>query len=305
MTTAPPPAQSLPAQPLPFRLLLDEAVRQSRRHFRRIYPAVAIPLALAAGLVPLSQWLFFRTITSAGRSGPSAGAMIRGMVGFWLVMMLYLAVYWLGYLVLFGSAVDALAQRPLAMGHEWRRVLRPAVFGTLALSTVVTVLGFMACILPGIYLGLLFSLTLPVIIDDGLLGTAAMRRSAELTRYNPQRALDADPRFKVFVIVFVGTLLGYVIGTVVQLPMVVVQQVMMLRETAGGRQADADVLMAKLTWLQVPSQILAMLTSTAVHLYVCFGLALLYVDVKRRREGVDLEAAVARLVRAHLGTAAP
>ena len=191
------------------------------------------------------------------------------------------------------------------MGHEWRRVLRPAVFGTLALSTVVTVLGFMACILPGIYLGLLFSLTLPVIIDDGLLGTAAMRRSAELTRYNPQRALDADPRFKVFVIVFVGTLLGYVIGTVVQLPMVVVQQVMMLRETAGGRQADADVLMAKLTWLQVPSQILAMLTSTAVHLYVCFGLALLYVDVKRRREGVDLEAAVARLVRAHLGTAAP
>ena len=62
--------------------------------------------------------------------------------------------------------------------------------------------------------------------------------------------------------------------------------------------------MARLTWFQVPSQILAMLTSTAVHLYVCFGLALLYVDVKRRREGVDLEAAVARLVRLHLGTAA-
>jgi len=305
MTTAPPPAESLPAQPLPFRLLLDEAVRQSRRHFRRIYPAVAIPLALVAGLVPLSQWLFFRTITTAGRSGPSAGVMIRGMVGFWLVMMLYLAAYWLGYLVLFGSAIDALAQRPLSMAYQWRRVLRPAVFGTLLLSTVVTVAGFMACILPGIYLGLLFSLTLPVIVDDGLLGTAAMRRSAELTRYNPQGALDADPRFKVFVVLFVGTLLGYVIGTVVQLPMIVVQQVMMLRETAGGRQTDPGVLMAKLTWLQVPSQILAMLTSTAVHLYVCFGLALLYVDVKRRREGVDLEAAVARLVRSHLGTAAP
>ena len=305
MTSAPAPAEALPAQPLPFRLLLDEAVRQSRRHFRRIYPAVAIPLALASGLVPLSQWLMFRTMTAAGRSGPTAGAMIRGVAGFWLVMMLYLAVYWLGYLVLFGSAVDALAQRPLSMGFEWRRVLRPAIFGTLLLSTVVTGLGFVACILPGIYLGLLFSLTLPVVVDDGLLGTAAMRRSAELTRYNPQRALDADPRFKVFVIVFVGTLLGYVIGTVVQLPMIVVQQLMMLRETAGGRQTAPDVLMAKLTWLQVPSQILAMLTSTAVHLYVCFGLALLYVDVKRRREGVDLEAAVARLVRAHLGTAAP
>lgn len=298
MTTAPPPAQ-----PLPFRLLLDEAVRQARRHFRRIYPAVAIPLALLAGLLPLSQWLFFRALTTAGRSGPTPGAMMRGMAGFWLVMLVYMAVYWLGYLVLFASAVDALAQRPLSMGDAWVRMLRPRVFGTLLLSAVVTGLGFLACILPGIYLGLLLSLTLPVIVDDGLWGTAAMRRSAELTRYNPQRALDADPRFKVFVIVFLGTLLGYVIGTLVQLPMIVVQQVMMLRETAGGRHTDPTAMMTRLTWLQVPSQILGVLTSTAVHLYVCFGLALLYVDVKRRREGVDLEAAVAQLVRSHLGAA--
>lgn len=292
-----------PAQPLPFRLILDEAVRQARLHFRRIYPAVAIPLALTAGLVPLSQWLFFRTLSAAGRSGPGPGAMLRGMVGFWLVIMAYLLVYWLGYLVLFAAAVDALAQRPVSMGETWLRILRPRVFGTMLLTTVVAGLGFMLCILPGVYLGLLFSLTLPVIVDDGLAGTAAMRRSADLTRYNPQHALDADPRFKVFVIVFVGTLLGYVIGMLVQLPMVIVQQVMMLRETAGGRQMDPAALMVRLTWLQVPSQILAMLTSTAVHLYVCFGLALLYVDVKRRREGVDLEAAVANLVRSHLGTA--
>jgi len=300
VTTAPPPAQ-----PLPFRLLLDDAVRQTRRHFRRIYPAVAIPLALTAGLVPLAQWLFFRTFTSAGRSGPSPGAMIRGVVGFWLVMLVFIAVYWLGYLVLFASAVDALAQRPISMGGTWRQMLRPRVFGTVLLATVVTGLGFLLCILPGIYLGLLFSLTLPVIVDDRLFGTAAMRRSAELTRYNPQGALDADPRFKVFVIVFVGTLLGYVIGTVVQLPMIVFQQILMLRETAGGRQMDPTAVMMRLTWLQVPSQILSMLTNTAVHLYVCFGLALLYVDVKRRREGVDLEAAVARLVRSHLGAAPP
>jgi hypothetical protein len=297
VTTAPPPAQ-----PLPFRLLLDEAVRQARRHFRRIYPAVAIPLALTAGLVPLSQWILFRGL-DAGRSDPTVGAMIRGVVSFWLVMLLYVAVYWLGYLVLFASAVDALAQRPVSMGETWLRMLRPRVFGTLLLAGVVVGLGFILCVLPGVYLGLLFSLTLPVIVDDGLIGPAAMRRSAELTRYNPQRALDADPRFKVFVILFVGTLLGYVIGTLIQLPLVVVQQVLMLRETAGGRQADPPAVMARLMWLQVPSQILAMLTSTAVHLYVCFGLALLYVDVKRRREGVDLEAAVDRLVRSHLGAA--
>ena len=32
--------------PMPFRLILDEAIRQARRHFRAIYPSVAIPVAV-------------------------------------------------------------------------------------------------------------------------------------------------------------------------------------------------------------------------------------------------------------------
>jgi len=293
-----------PAQPLPFRLLLDEAVRQTRHHFKPIYPAVAIPLALFSGLLPLAQWLMFRGLPGEGETVPRPGEMFQGLAAFWLVMIVWMILYYVSYAVLLGAAVDAMAQKPIAMVRIWRSMLRPRTLGTLFLMGLATALGFSCCVLPGIYVGLLFSFTVPVMVDEGFFGTTALRRSADLARYNPQRAFDADPRLKVFVIVFVGFLLGYAISMLVQLPLIVVQQVMMAREIASGRRMDPAALMARMSLLQVPAQMLGMLTNTAVHLYVSFGLALLYVDVKRRREGSDLEAAVEQIVRSHLGPAA-
>jgi len=285
------------SQPLPFRVLLDEAVRQSRRHIKRMYPAVAFPVALAAAAIPIAQGYMMQAVPEQG--GPRFPLSV---VGFGAVMVAYLLVYYLGYGALFAAAVDALGQRPISMRRAWGLMLRPRIFGTLILLTLAAGLGMVMCLVPGIYLGLLFSLTIPVMVEEGVFGVAALRRSAELTRYNPQRELDGDPRLKVFVIILVGTLLGWVVGMLIQLPMIVIQQVLMLRDVAGGQRPDPARLMAKLMWLQVPSQMLGMLTQTAIHLYMCFGLGLLFFDVKGRKEGLDLEAAVARLVESRLGT---
>jgi hypothetical protein len=287
------------SQPVPFRVLLDEAVRQSRRHMKRMYPAVAFPVALAAAAIPVAQGFMMQAVPEAG-----SPRFPLSIVGFAVVMVVYLLVYYLGYGALFAAAVDALAQRPISMRRAWGLMLRPRILGTLLLLTVAAGLGMMMCLVPGIYLGLLWSLTLPVMVQEGIFGVAALRRSAELTRYNPQRELDADPRFKVFVVIMVGTLIGWVVGMLVQLPMVVIQQVLMLRDVAGGQQPDPARLMAKLMWLQVPSQMIGMLVQTAIHLYICFGLGLLFFDVKGRKEGLDLEAAVAYLVESRFGAAA-
>jgi hypothetical protein len=269
---------------------------------KRMYPAVAFPVALAAAAIPVVQGFMMQGLPASGTSGPRLPG--AGFAGFGVVMVAYLLVYYLGYGALFAAAVDAVAQRPISMRRAWRLMLRPRILGTLLLLTLATILGLVLCVVPGIYLGLLFSLTIPVMVEESVFGVTALRRSAELTRYNPQRQMDADPRIKVFVIVMVGTLIGWVVGMLVQLPMIVIQQVMMLRDVAGGQRPDPARLMAKLMWLQVPSQILGMLTQTAIHLYICFGLALLFFDVKGRKEGLDLEAAVARLVESRFGTAA-
>jgi hypothetical protein len=48
----------------------------TRRHFRRIYPYVAIPLVLVAGSVPLAQGLFYRGALrgTAGQNRPRSRA---------------------------------------------------------------------------------------------------------------------------------------------------------------------------------------------------------------------------------------
>lgn len=286
---------------LPFRVLLDEAVRGARRHFGRIYPAVAIPLALVAATLPLAQLTFLRAVSAPGGTAPSPVAVVQGFGLFFAFMLVFVVAYMMGYGALLSAAVDAVAGREVSMSHAWRRMLRPKVFGTFLMSGLAVGLGSLLCLLPGLYLALLFSLTLPVMIDEGRFGARALRRSADLARYNPRRQIDADPRLKVFLIFFVGMLLGYVVNMVVQLPFVVIQQAMMFRDVTAGHRTDPVAMMARMTWLQVPAQMLSMLTGTAIQLYVCFGLSLLFFDVKRRKEGVDLEAAVARLVESRFG----
>jgi hypothetical protein len=290
---------------LPFRVLLDEAVRHARRHFRRIYPSVAIPLAVASAGLPLAQLLFLRSMPVPGQMEPSPIAMIQGFGLFIGVMVVWLVVYMLAYGALLAAVVDAVAGREVSMGRAWRLMLRPQIIGTLLLTGFAVGLGFLLCVLPGMYLALLFSLALPVMVEEGIFGTRALGRSAALTRYNPQRQLDADPRLKVFLIFFVGALLGYVVNMVVQMPFLVVQQVMMFRDVAAGNRPDPTAVMARLAWLQVPSQVLGMLVNVAIQLYVGFGLCLLFFDVKRRKEGLDLESAVARLVESRRGHPLP
>jgi len=104
---------------------------------------------------------------------------------------------------------------------------------------------------------------------------------------------------------FAALLLGYVLGVVVQLPLLVTQQVLLFRGLAGGEPMDAQAVMARLGWLAVPSQMLATLVQMGVKLYAAFGMTLLYFDVRRRREGDDLQEAIARLAGAAPGFIPP
>jgi hypothetical protein len=283
----------LPGQPLPLRILLDHAVGVSRRNFRAIYPTVAIPLALSSGCYPIIQGVLMGPLMTErtpdmARFAPLVAALVVGAV-------VVLAVYLLANGAMYVGAMDAAADRPVSMGRAWRMVARPPIWGTMILSGIAFVAGFMCCILPGLYVGLLFSLVMAVMVEEGLTGTAALRRSAELITYNPRKDVASDPRGKAFLIVFVGMLMSYALAFVLQVPFVIAQQVYMMRSAAGGAQVDPAAMMLAMTWFQVPANVLGAFAQTAVQLYIAVGLALLYLDIRGRKEGLDLEAAVARL----------
>jgi hypothetical protein len=289
-------SSAIPAhgEPLPLRLLLDHAVGVSRRHFRAIYPPIAVPLALASAAFPVAQALFMGPMMAQGRA-PGTGQIVALVAVGLVAVAVFLVAYVLAFGSLYMAAVDAAAGRPVSMRDAFRRASVPSVWGTLILSWVGFLAGLLCCLVPGMYLAILWSLIVPVMVEEALHGTAALRRSAELIRYNPQRTLGSDPRAKAFLIVFVGMLMAYALSLVVQLPFIVVQQVYMVRQAASGARVDPAAMMRLMAWIQVPSNVLGSLVQTAVQLYIAIGVALLYFDIRRRREATDLEAGLARI----------
>ncbi len=279
------PAAAL--QPIPFRMLIDEAVRLVRRHFRVIYWPIAVPVALAQLLVLVAQ---------AGllAQGP---ALPLGVAGFGCVTLLSLFALivftYLAYGVMEVAAVDAVAGREVQLGPRWRFIVRGNVLGTLMLVGLCIAGGFLLCFFPAVYVFLLLSFVIPVMAEEGQFGGDALRRSSELVRYNPERRFVANPMVKVFVIFLVGGIISYAVSFLVQAPFVIAQLVITFRQAAEGGAPTG--FQAWEFALQAPAQVLGSLVQTAVQLYVAFALALFYFDVRKRREGFDLEAAIDQL----------
>jgi hypothetical protein len=271
--------------PMPFRLLLDDALRQARRHFRAIYPSVAIPIAVLAISISVAQALWFSRVTeSAGTlaSPWSPEVMLLTLAYFVLLVVAYNAMQ--------VAAMDALSGRPVDMKKAWLFTVQGRVLGTLFLWYAATVLSFLCCCLPALYVGPLLSFVPPVMVDEGSFGTQALARSAELTQHNPERKFFETPLVKVFLFLVVGGLLGWAVGFAVSVPFQVPMWVDMFRSAAQGEEGLQN--MPRWLWLQVPGSFLNALATTAVHLYVCFGIALLFFDARGRKELSDLRVEI-------------
>jgi uncharacterized membrane protein len=280
-----------PAKPLAFRVLIDEAIGQVRRNFRAVYPAVAMPMALA--LVPLT-FFYMRQMVSFTRIGEvtDPAEMVVTLMQFGLLLSGLMLVHGGAYVASMVAATDIVAGRPVEMGKSWLFMLRlrPAV--TFLLVGLLVAAATLFCVLPGIYVGLLMSFIIPVMVDEHRFGMGAVKRSARLLNFNSRLSLAENPVVKLFLFIFVAWLLGAVLGMVIQLPFTVVQQIVLMRQVTEGEAPDPGALMESMSWLQIPSSAIGALVTAALYLYMSFGMALLYFDARHRREGDDLEAAL-------------
>lgn len=276
--------------PMPFMMLLDEAMRRTRRHFRAIFPAVAIPFALLAAVTGVLQALWFQSLTS------EAGRLTRPPV--WSVETILLGllqgvVVGIGMVALQKAAVDATAGRPVDMKEAWRFAVRGPVLGTLFLQFLAVLASALACFFPVLYVAPLLSLVMVVMVEEKIFGTDALSRSAELTRYNPQGGFVESPIVKALILMLVTVVISALTAMLVALPFQIPMFISLFRDTTAGKDpAMAMESMSKWIWLQIPAQILQMMTRAAVYLYSAFGYALLFFDTRSRKEGSDLAAEI-------------
>lgn len=282
--------------PIPFRLLIDEAVKITRRHFRSIYFAVAIPIALFSVVSLFAQLKWLHDIFQITRTRAGLAEIFSSFLPLAGAAMVHMTLLTIGVGAMLAASMDAVAGRPVDMKRRWLFMLRPKVIGTSLLCGLLVLVGFLFCLFPGIYIGLLLSFVIPVMVEENLFGMGAMRRSAQLVRHNPHRRFVEHPMVKVFALGFLGWLLGYVVGVVVQLPLIVVQQIIIFREVAEqGPNLDPSEVFQRTIWLQIPSNVLGVLAYMAINLYMCMCIVHLFHDVRRRKEGADLEAAIAEI----------
>lgn len=269
--------------PMPFRILLDEALRQARRHFRAIYPQVAIPVAVLATLLAVAQALWFSRL-------PAGGSVLGFTPGMYLMTLMYAGLLLVAYTAIQVAAVDVLSGRPADMKRAWRFAIQGRVLGTLLVWYLVAVVSLLCCCLPALVVVPLLSFISPIMVEEGRFGLAAFSRSVELAGYDPGQGFLVRPIVKMLLFLVVGVLITYLLGLLVALPFQLPMYLDMFRNAASGE--DTLKAMPRWLWLQVPAQFLNALVSTAVYLYMCFGTALLYFDTRGRKEGTDLRSEI-------------
>ncbi|HVR96898.1 MAG TPA: hypothetical protein VMW27_09805 [Thermoanaerobaculia bacterium] len=269
---------------MPFRILLDEAIRLARQHALAILPTVAVPVAvLSAILGGLQVWM----IGDPSKMADPRRA-LASSCGLLLVAMVFVLFMLIAYTAMQVAALDATAGRPVDMGRAWRTAARPGMLGTLILQGLAVFASALACLFPMFYVFPLLSFSVPAAAEEGLFGTRALARSANLTQHNPQRNFWSTPLVKVLVLWVIGTALSYAVSILISLPLGVLVGFDALRKGAAGQEPDLTAWI----WPQVGTNFVSGLVTTAVYLFFVFGTALLFFDTRNRREGTDLAAAV-------------
>lgn len=286
-----PAGSAVPATPMPLPLLLDEAMRWARRYLRAIYPPIAVPAAgLSAGLAVV-QTLWQPPDAAAAADPWQSLARLYAMLAVSLPFSLLIGLLYAAMTV---AAVDAVAGRGVDVGRALRFVVRPPVLGTqLLVFLCVAASAVLCCVVPAFYVWPLLAMALPAMAEERMTGTAALRRSVELTRHNPRRRLLASPIVKILALLLVTSAMSVMVSMVLQLPVAVVQGVALVRRAASGE--DVPGWISGFSWLQVPLRCLASLAVSAVAVYSSFAMALLFFDLRARREGGDLWRAIAMM----------
>jgi hypothetical protein len=281
-------AAAPPPVPMPFQVLLDEAMRRARRQLRAIYLPIALPVAaITAGIAALQAlWL-----GPEAMSGTDPWQSIARSCSFVLVALPLGLVMGLLYAAMVVAAVDAVAGRGVDIRRALRFVVRPGVLGAQLLVLLCMLGALLCCVVPAFYVVPLLSLTLPAMAEEGVSGTAALRRSAELTQHNPQRRLLTSPIVKILALFAVVMVISYLVSLVLVMPVTILQWLTLMRKVAAGE--DIQRSMSGLLWLQVPLRCLSSFVTSAVYLYSSFAIALMFFDLRARREGDDLRRAIA------------
>ena len=263
---------ALDLRPLSLGELLDRTFFLYRRNFLLFIGIAVIPYSLfflmnlASALLPI----FARSGTPGGFS--SAG-FATAAIGGGLVALLAVFAGFVAFLFSVGATVYAVSElymgRRISIRESFGRVRGKTwtIFGVLFLSGLILLGGFLALVIPGIYLACRICVATPAALLEDIGASDSIRRSFDLTR---------DFAGRAFMIYLLSLAMAWAIIAVFQMPFA-------LLITLNGRHSPLFVLWTVL--MQVGNFIGSVLVAPVSTI----GFALYYYDLRVRKEAFDLQ----------------
>ncbi|MGW4207547.1 hypothetical protein ACWEIJ_06125 [Lentzea sp. NPDC004789] len=275
----------IPLRPLTVGEIVDGAITTMRKYPVLLLGAAAVVAAITqiAGL--LVQLPFLDDLTSVAKLDPNTmtqqealDQVTRGVTGFLtgtalsLLLLLVGTVFLSGFItVVVGHAVLG---RPVTFSQAWEE-FKPRLLpllGATVLSGLVITVGVILCILPGIYVGVLFSLIGPALV---------LERCGVGTAFTRSRVLVTGAWWRTFGILVLAAVISWVISWIISLPFG------LLGAASNGFSAEPTAALS--AGSMVLSTIGAIIASTITLPFSSAVNVLIYVDRRMRAEGMDIE----------------
>lgn len=307
----------IPLRPIGLGEILDGAVTYIRQNPKATLGLSAIIVGISNIIVLLAQLLIFRGAGQLAELEPadfnSAEEILQVFAPSIAVGALTVVVTVLANLVLTGMLTAVVGRAVLGehatMGRAWRQVapripallgaallivgmigglllcfLAPglllAAFGSAAAGAGLAVLAFIAWIPLAVWVYVLFSLATPTIVLERAGVRAALGRS---------RRLVLGSWWRVFGILALALLITILIQAVLSAPFSIVQQVFFFSDVPAGGGASIDNALGTLFIGQVIATAGTIVAGTVAQPFSAGVPALLYTDLRMRREGLDMQ----------------
>jgi hypothetical protein len=263
---------ALDLRPLSLGELLDRTFFLYRRHFLLFIGIAAIPYSfffvinLVAALLPL-------LVRAVGPARLQSAGLPAVAIGGGIFALLAALVGFVAFLFSVGATVYAVSE--IYTGHQTSiraslanvRGKAGTIFGVLFLSGLILMAGFIALIIPGIYLLCRICVATPAALLEDIGPSDSIRRSFDLTRDFAGRA------FMIYMLYFA---MVWGVVAVFQFPF-------MLLMAINAKQTQLLILWTVLT------QVGNFIGSVLVAPVSTIGFALFYYDLRVRKEAFDLQ----------------
>ncbi|MEV6239344.1 hypothetical protein [Lentzea sp. NPDC051838] len=275
----------IPLRPLAVGEIIDGAITTMRKYPVLLLGAAAVVAAITNIVGLLVQLPFLADLTAAATLDPNTATQqeivdraLKGITGFLTGTALSLVLALIGTVFLSGFITvvvgHAVLGRPVTFAQAWDEFkprLLPLLGATL-LSTLVIMVGVVLCIIPGIWVGVMFSLIgAVVVLERGGVGTAFSR----------SRALVNGAWWRTFGILLLAAVISWVISSIIGLPFG------LLGAATTGFSDDPTAALS--AGSLVLSAIGGIIASTITLPFTSAVNVLVYVDRRMRAEGMDIE----------------